>query len=36
MENDNKIISSFYVKDSLNPEIWDNYDDKKIINEDGE
>ena len=27
MENDNKIISSFYVKDSLNPEIWDNYDD---------
>ena len=21
------IISSFFVKDTLNPEIWDNYDD---------
>ena len=27
MEQDNKIISSFYTKDTLNPEIWDNYDD---------
>lgn len=26
MENNNKIISSFYTKDTLNPEIWDNYD----------
>ena len=26
MENDNKIIGSFFVKDTLNPEIWDNYD----------
>ena len=27
MENNSKIISSFYTKDTLNPEIWDNYDD---------
>ena len=27
MEQDNKIISSFYTKDTLNPEIWDNYND---------
>lgn len=25
MEKENKIISSFYVKDTLNPEIWENY-----------
>ena len=27
MEKENKIISSFYVKDTLNPEIWENHDD---------
>lgn len=27
MENDDKIISSFFVKDTLNPEIWVNYED---------
>jgi len=26
MEKENKIISSFYVKDTLNPEIWENHD----------
>lgn len=27
MEQESKIISSFYTKDTLNPEIWENYDD---------
>lgn len=27
MERESKIISSFYVKDTLNSEIWDNYND---------
>jgi len=27
MKKKNNIISSFYVKDTLNPEIWENYDD---------
>lgn len=27
MENNDKIISSFFVKDTLNPEIWVNYED---------
>jgi hypothetical protein len=27
MEQDNKIISSFYTKDTLNSEIWENHDD---------
>jgi len=27
MENNSKIISSFYTKDTLNSEIWDNHDD---------
>jgi hypothetical protein len=28
MEDNSKIISSFYVKDTLNPVIWDDYDKK--------
>lgn len=27
MEQESKIISSFYTKDTLNPEIWENYED---------
>lgn len=27
MDKESKIISSFYTKDTLNPQIWENYDD---------